>query len=331
MDTTSLRDIISAGGPYASVYFATSDTAADGSLRWRALADQLEAQNADQATLSALEHRLNTRPAGAGPAGRALVASGGEVLLDRDLFVRPRGSVARFSAMPYLLPLVELVEPLLPHLVVHIDEVGADLCGMDNTGNPVAVATVGSDDALTPRPAAGRVDDLVRHSVQDVADEIVKLVERIGALLVVLVGEPGARSTVCSQLPAQFRDLCIGVDPDAAEDGPRAFDVLAMSAHQDEQRAVVQRFRTESARRGGRTVHGLRDVAAALSAGQVATLLVTDALIGDRLIDSGSLESLNSGRADEVLPRAAVTSGADIVLVGRQLRLREDVGALLRR
>jgi hypothetical protein len=331
MDTTSLRDIVSAGGPYASVYFATSDTAADGSLRWRALADQLEAQNADQATLSALEHRLNTRPAGAGPAGRALVASGGELLLDRDLFVRPRGSVARFSAMPYLLPLVELVEPLLPHLVVHIDEVGADLCGMDNTGNPVAVATVGSDDALTPRPAAGRVDDLVRHSVQDVADEIVKLVERIGALLVVLVGEPGARSTVCSQLPAQFRDLCIGVDPDAAEDGPRAFDVLAMSAHQDEQRAVVQRFRTESARRGGRTVHGLRDVAAALSAGQVATLLVTDALIGDRLIDSGSLESLNSGRADEVLPRAAVTSGADIVLVGRQLRLREDVGALLRR
>jgi hypothetical protein len=331
MDTTSLRDIVLAGGPYASVYFATSDTPADVSLRWRSLADQLEAQDADQTTLSALEHRLNTRRADTSPAGRALVASGGEVLLDRDLSVRPRGSIARFSPVPYLLPLVELVEPLLPHLVVHIDEVGADLCGMDNAGNPVAVATVGSDDALTPRPTAGRVDDLVRHSVQDVADEIVKLVEHVGARLVVLVGEPAARSTVCSQLPAHFRELCVGVDPDAAEDRPRAFDVLAMSAHQDERRAVMHRFRTESVRRGGKTVQGLRDVAAALSAGQVATLLVTDALIGDRLIDAGSVESLNSGRADEVLPRAAVTGGADIVLVGRELRLREDVGALLRR
>jgi stalled ribosome rescue protein Dom34 len=103
----------------------------------------------------------------------------------------------------------------------------------------------------------------------------------------------------------------------------RAIQHLAGRGNQDERRDVVTRFRDESTRLTGLAVHGMRAVAAALDAGSVDTLLLSGPLVGDRI------DERTRRRADEVLPLAAVATGADIVLVGGALRLYEDVGALL--
>jgi hypothetical protein len=246
----------------------------------------------------------------------------------------PNGYTARISSLPYLLPLVDLAEPLVPHVVVRLDHLGADLRGVDRAGRAVAVATVGG--RLTS-------DRLRAAELSDISLEACRLVEWLGAPLLVLAGPLHARRSLRDTLPSWCRPLVAEVDafprPDGDLELDRAVQHLASRGNHNEQRAAVDRFRAESTRLSGVAVHGLRAVAAALGAGAVDTLLLSDALVGSRAlwVDAGLSEisvvpgdCLLERRADEVLPRAAVATSADIVLVGDQVRLHEDVGALLR-
>ncbi|WP_433263027.1 hypothetical protein ACQPZF_31075 [Actinosynnema sp. CS-041913] len=306
MRTTGWHEVVGMDGPFVSVYLDVSDHV---DLRWRALRDQLDGAGADPGSLAAVGSALDTGLSSGGRAvGRGLVASEGRVLIDADLPLPPSGYTARFSALPYLLPLVDLSEPLLPHVVVQVGSHGADLRGVDPSGRPVAVASVG----------ARRSDRrLAAAELADVAQEATALVDRLGAPLLVLAGPLSSRRSLRVALPSRYRHLVVEVD--GAPD--RAVLHLAGRANQDARRAVVQRFRDESARLTGRAVHGVAPVQEALEAGTVDTLLLTDPLVGSRMADGG--------RADEVLPLLAVASGADIALVGGAVRLHEDVGALL--
>ncbi|WP_246019177.1 hypothetical protein [Saccharothrix australiensis] len=278
-------------------------------LRWRAIRDQLEGAGADLSLLAVVGSALAEDPSpGAPRAGRGLVAAEGRVLVDCRLPVPPSGYTARFGGLPYLLPLLDLSEPLLPHVVVRVDAHGAELRGVDPSGRAVAVASVG----------ARRPDRrLAAEELADVAQEATALVDRLDAPLLVLAGPLAARRSLRVALPGRYRHLVVEVEG-APE---RAVLHLAGRANQDARRAVVQRFRDESARLTGRAVHGLEAVRAALEEGAVDTLLLTDPLVGSREVDGG--------RADEVLPLLATAGGADIALVGNAVRLHEDAGALL--
>jgi hypothetical protein len=328
MDTRTLHDLVLGDGPFASVYF---DAGGLVDLRWRAVRDQLEAQDASPALLDALGAAMSSS---SGTGGRALIARGDRVVFDRYLPVPPAGYTARVSALPYLLPLVDLAEPLVPHVVVRLDHLGADLRGVDHSGRPVAVATVGG--RLTS-------DRLRAAELADISVEACRLVEWLTAPLLVLAGPLRARRSLRNALPSWCQHLVAEVDafprPDGDLELDRTVQRLASRGNHCEQRAAVDRFRDESARLSGVAVHGLRAVSGALAAGAVDTLLLSDALVGSRtlwvdpeLSDISVVpgECMVEQRADEVLPRAAVATSADIVLVGDQVRLHENVGALLR-
>ncbi|MFI9010769.1 hypothetical protein ACIGNX_26380 [Actinosynnema sp. NPDC053489] len=306
MHTASLQKLINVEGPFVSVFLDVGDHV---DLRWRAMRDQLQAMSADPYLVALAHNAITSGVTPRGLAGRGLVVGGGRVLVDQYVPVPPSGYTARYGPNPYVLPLVELSEPLLPHVVVQVGEHGADLRGVDPTGRPVAVASVGAR-----RP--GR--RLEADELADVAEEATTLVDRLGAPLLVLAGPLAGRRSLRVALPTRYHHLVVEVE------GPpdRAVLHLAGRANQDARRAVVERFRDESTRMTGRAVHGLIPVARALAEGRVETLLLTDALVGSQEIDGG--------RADEVLPLRAVECGAEITLVGGAVRLHEDVGALLR-
>lgn len=306
MHTASLQNLVDVEGPFVSVYLDVGDHV---DLRWRAMRDQLQAMAADPYLVALTHNAIMSGVTPRGLAGRGLIVGGGRVLVDQYVPVPPSGYTARSGPHPYILPLVDLSEPLLPHVVVQVGEHGADLRGVDPTGRPVAVATVGAR-----RP--GR--RLEADELADVAAEATTLVDRLGAPLLVLAGPLAGRRSLRVALPTRYHHLVVEVEgsPD------RAVLHLAGRANQDARRAVVERFRDESTRMTGRAVHGLVPVREALAEGRVETLLLTDTLVGSREVDGG--------RADELLPLRAVACGAEIVLVGGALRLHEDVGALLR-
>ena len=62
-----------------------------------------------------------------GKAGRVLIASAAEVLVDQTLPVPPPADVTRFSSLPDLVPLASYLPPRVPHVVVVADSSGADL------------------------------------------------------------------------------------------------------------------------------------------------------------------------------------------------------------
>ena len=332
MDTGDLQGLVHGNGPFTSVYYDASSLV---DLRWRAMRDQLEAQSANEETLTALTDAILTTRTPTGLAGRALIAADNKIVLDRYLPVPPSGYTARLSPLPYLLPLVDLAEPMVPHVIVHLDHLGADLRGVDHSGRSVAVATVGG--RLPPTGERLRAAEL-----SDITDEAIRLVNWLHAPLLILAGPLKARRSLRNALPAGHNHIIV-----ETEATPRSGDTnlvhvvhhLASRRNHDEQRTVVDRFRDESSRLTGTAVHGLRAVSAALSAGAVDTLLLSDTVVGERAlwVDPGGSQisatphtGLIKQRADEVLPHAAVATQADIVLVGDRLSLHEDVGALLR-
>ncbi len=333
MDTGELQGLVHGSGPFTSVYYDASSLV---DLRWRAMRDQLEAQSADERTLAALSEAVLTHPTPHGFAGRALIARGDRVVLDRYLPMPPAGYTARLSPLPYLLPLVDLAEPLVPHVIVHLDHLGADLRGVDHAGRSVAVATVGG--RLPPTGERLRAAEL-----SDITDEAIRLVAWLHAPLLVLAGPLRSRRTLRNALPAGHNHIIVEVDATPRSGNTNIDHVvhhLASRRNHDENRTIVDRFRDESSRLTGSAVHGMRAVSAALSAGAVDTLLLTDTVLGERALwvdPNGSQIStvphtgLVEQRADEVLPHAAVVTQAEIVLVGDRVRLHEDVGALLRR
>ncbi|WP_158852963.1 baeRF2 domain-containing protein [Saccharothrix deserti] len=306
MHTASLHNLVDVEGPFISLFLDVGDHV---DLRWRAMRDQLQAMAADPYLVALAHKAITSGVTPRGLAGRGLIVGGGQVLVDRYVPVPPAGYTARSGPLPYVLPLIDLSEPLLPHVVVQVGEHGADLRGVDPTGRPVAVASVGA------RRPGRRLD---AAELADVAEEATALVDRLGAPLLVLAGPPAGRQSLRVALPTRYHHLVVEVEgsPD------RAVLHLAGRANQDARRVVVERFRDESTRLTGRAVHGLEAVGRELEAGRVETLLLTDTLVGSREVDGG--------RADEVLPLRAVECEAEIMLVGGAVRLHEDVGALLR-
>ncbi|HEX6340051.1 hypothetical protein [Umezawaea sp.] len=332
MDTGDLRGLVHGSGPFTSVYYDASSLV---DLRWRAMRDQLEAQSATDQTLAVLAEAVLTTPTPQGLAGRALIIADDGIVLDRYLPLPPNGYTARLSPLPYLLPLVDLAEPMVPHVIVHLDHLGADLRGVDHSGRSVAVATVGG--RIPPTGERLRAAEL-----SDITEEAIRLVTWLHAPLLILAGPLRARRTLRNALPAGHNHIIVEVEATPRSGNTNLDNVvhhLASRRNHDQHRTIVDRFRDESSRLTGTAVHGLRAVSAALSAGAVDTLLLSDTVVGERTlwvdpagnqISATPHTGLIKQRADEVLPHAAVATHADIVLVGDRLNLHEDVGALLR-
>jgi peptide subunit release factor 1 (eRF1) len=365
VDVTTLREVTAREGPFASVYFDSShdteDAAAQLELRWRAIRNQLAEEGAREPTLAALDAAIDREPAPKGKAGRALVASGDEVVLDERLPEPPPREIARVAPQPYLLPLLDLAPPAVPHVVVVADKTGADLLAVGEHGTEQH--TVQGEDHPVHKVRGGgsaywniqhRVEAVVERNAAEIAQEATKLADSVGTEVLILAGEVQARTAVRTHFPPRAREKLIEVEEGARAEGgdPGALEaevrrVLAEHAERH-RRAVIDRYRLEEGRDDGLAARGLAETTAALRSGAVASLLIDADSLADRTVwtaadptqvatakehlrlsGTGAAETMDDRRADEALPAAALAEGADIVTVSGE-GLPDGVGAILR-
>src|SRR4051795_3762976 len=135
MNVPSLQPVPSAPGPFATVCADVTHTTENADteldLRVRAVAEKLTDQGAPEAVVEAVRGRLLEGNAG-GEAGTwrgraVVVAADGRVALDQPLVDSPRQEVAEWAPSPALLPVLTQLPGRVPHAVVVIDRVGADI------------------------------------------------------------------------------------------------------------------------------------------------------------------------------------------------------------
>lgn len=308
-----LSDVYATPGPYATVYLhqrpVGEDSAAQLELRWRSLAQRLRDTGADPATVGALTAAVASEPHGPGAhpgtvtaRGRALVAAGGRVVLDRplahdwELGSLAEGAagpspltddLARWAPLPHLLPLLWYEQRPAPHLLVVADRAGADIHVLTDGLDHVTVVE-GEDTPLTKLPAGGtshrryqqRAENSWDHNATQVASTITTLSARHHATMVLLAGDVRARAAICDHLPATVRRTVVesehgGRAPGAAE-APLRHELARLAAESMSRRhaRVMERFarqRDDPAR----TAEGLARVMGAAQSGSIDTLLLS--------------------------------------------------------
>ncbi|MCK0090188.1 hypothetical protein MWU77_05265 [Rhodococcus sp. F64268] len=363
MHAERFRRVVDAEGPFASVYFddshVTEDAAKQRELTWRSLRESLEEGGAPDGVLAALEKAVLDSPPAVGRSGRGLIAASDHVVLDVHLLRPPAQPEARYSAMPYLVPVIEHATAT-PYLLVAVDHEGADISVRDTDGHLVRSETVArgeypvhkASSAETagygdPQPAA---EEAARRNIAAVADRVTELVDDQVADPVFVIGEIRSRSDLLDALPERARDVAVPLEGGARTAGAGA-DVVEdeLDTELANRRLAViddaaERFRAESGRSSGLAVEGLGQVCAALRAGSVDTLIVGDlgsrtVLVGDeptsvatdpdKLSEFGSSQAVPQ-RADEALPVAAIANASVLIRTDERIVPTDGCAALLR-
>lgn len=361
MNLTALRDSLGTEGPFATVHLDashdTEDAAKVDDLRWRSVREELSGQDVPERTIGALDN-VRDRPPPAGRAGRLIVAAGGDVLVDEYLPAPPAQPMVRVSAVPYLLPLADWTLREVPHVVVAVDRIGADLRASDAAGMVRTEDVEGRDHPVHKVGGGGwahrslqqRAEETVRRNLADVAAETARLVREVDAELLILAGDPEPRAQLRDALPEPCRRIAVEIDHNRQADPSHhtvereVADLLARRRH-----AWLTRTLDRFHEAGGLAVQGLPDTVAALREANVAVLLIDARAVGDATVWAGTpataiaqnrddLHRIGVSerlrlRADEALPAAALAGGADIVAATGDdppLELTGGVGAILR-
>lgn len=348
-------------GPYASVVLETGrapeDAAEAIALRWRGLRDELAGNGTDEDTLAALDEVVGTPSGIGGEQGQLAVASAGTVVLDERLRAHPGPGVARWERLPYVTPLLRELTDQVPCLLVQVDSEGADLEVRGPSVTDTAKEVTGSDHPLhkvrkgghSHRRLQQRVEDTVRDNARFVAGRVDDLVRRTGVDLVVLAGDPGARSSVTAELAPDTRNLVADLDSGSRHADGQDVDALVADVVRQHARSaaasLVATFRAELGQhRHG--VAGLDATVEALRRAQADTVLVEDGddsdvlWVGDdplalarqpEVLETLGVEVKYRVPATSALARAATRSGAGVRLVeAGATGHRDGVGAVLR-
>lgn len=348
MDSERLRPLLTARGPFASVYFEdshdTPDAEAQLELRWRAIREQLEKLGADEAVTDEMERAvLDARPP-VGRSGRGVVAGADGVVLNEHLIRPPATPIVRLSKLPYLVPIIEHGFQDLNYVLVAIDHTGADVT--IHTGSRQRTETVASEDAVQQLPS----EEDARKNFRAVAERVEHLLGEHGPEAVFVIGEKRSRSEFLGTLPHQVQSLAVDLEVGARDNGHDTDDVQqAIQAHMLKLRLATiddaaQRFTAEVGRQSGLAAEGLGPVCSGLRQGAVDTLIIGDigeeTVVADEDLTSfaPTAEVLSEQgaapaqtlRADEALPMFAVSVGAALVRTDERIAPTDGVGAVLR-
>ena len=340
------RELYLHSGPFASVYADVSrdhqNSPHEIELRWKELARSLVEQGADDADIRAIEE-VFTEPTGqAGSAGRAVIASGGQVRLDVALPDRPRREIARWATLPHVMPLLAQTPEPLPHVVISLGRTSATVRAVDADGAVSQASEHAQEEGTHKVRGADRdkqsyTEEVWAKNVRGFARTVDDTVARLHAQLVVITGDVRARTMLLDELGERSRSLAAevyGADPDDTTTDERASgeveDLLARRAAQ-RTREVLDGVNIAHGRDVGLAASGLGPVVAALQQAQVETLVIQDdpssALelwIGpepghlaesEQALRTLGAEVLGRDRADAALVRAAVGTGARLLVL----------------
>jgi len=266
-----LRPLYEDYGDYVSVYLDASRAAEDAmhaiELRWRSARERLAADGADQATLETVASAV-TDPANAAP-GIAVFARHGTVAMRARLRVAPRHEIARFAALPHVLPMLAQRPPRVPHLRVTASPAGGEILAVTATGRIIDEWRIHGG---WPPPDAGW-DACAR----EIATHVTAAATEVDAEQIVIAGDPRVSSTVLGYLKPALREIAVAlpteVPADSAAMAKAAEDITTTYS----KRTVVSRFGTWHSRMAdGTAVAGLAGTIAALADGRAAEVFLAD-------------------------------------------------------
>jgi hypothetical protein len=362
MDSERFRQLLTAKGPFASIYYDdshdTEDAAAQLDARWRDMRKHLEQQSVDEALISTLEQAVVGARPPVGRSGRGVIAGADGVAINEHLIRPPEATTIRVSELPYIVPLVEHAVVHRTYVLAAVDHAGGDITlhqgrserseTVDGGGYPVHKAkgaeTPGYGD---PQP---RTEEQTRKNIRAVAERLTSVVDETGAEVVFVRGEVRSRADLVAELPERVAnrvvELDIGARNSVVDEGELSqaihteFQLRRLAAIDD----AAQRFQAETGRQSGLAAEGLGAVCAALRDGAVDTLIIGD--IGDATVVAGDdlaliaqnadvLSELGAApsrtlRADEALPMVAVAMDASLVRIDERLEPADGIAAVLR-
>ncbi|MHC9296004.1 hypothetical protein ACRCUN_26375 [Mycobacterium sp. LTG2003] len=362
MHSEHFQTLLTATGPYGSIYFDdshdTEDAAAQIDLKWRGMREELARQGAGAELIDRLAEALTARPAAVGRGGRVVVANADGVLIDEQVSRADGAPVVRVSELPYILPVLAHGVEQPSYLVAVVDHAGADIelhrdgtvtsHTVDGESYPVHKAsgaeTPGYGD---PQP---RTEESRAKNIRAVAGRVTALVDEETPELVFVVGEVQSRSDLTAALPDRVTERLVQLQVGARHSGfdrQQLHDAIGEHLRQRHVAAintVAQRFSAELGRHSGMATEGLNGVCAALREGAVETLIVGS--IGDATVvasddlatvapNANVLSELGAApthtlRADEALPLVAVSIGAELIGAAEDQSPADGVAAVLR-
>ena len=354
-----LEPLLSGREPAATVYLATAgaveNAAQRSEVRWRNLRDELATAGADEAALAAVDPLVPD----AHLHGECLVAvaDASGLRFHAHLPDPPRRDVGRWSDLPSLIPLLEWRQSSPAHLVVLTDRTGADLI-ISGNGIVPRIGEVEGDDRVTKSGPGGwsqpryqqRAENNWEHNAREVAEQVVRLVDRFEPRIVVAAGDVRAVQLLREELPDRVHALVHVIhgarSPGASTDAEaEAVTRLVATVVAEDTVALVRKLREELGQHD-RAVEGAPATLAALARGQVEVLLVHDDPDDDRTAwfgpeathvattpdDLGAMgvDAPHQARLVDVALRAAVGTGAAVRVVPGAGPPAQRIGAILR-
>ncbi|MGW0826144.1 baeRF2 domain-containing protein [Streptomyces sp. NPDC002845] len=346
-------------GPYASVYVDTSRDIGNPDKaielrRHHARSDLIEL-GADPVTADASADAIGTDADVPGRHGQALFVTHGELVLTEELSQPPPVDRTSYGLLPDAMPLALEHAPDIPYAAVVLTRVEPK--DSDTTPEDLRVELQTGrwpSSSVAPRGLTRlRIPIHQWHQeAERLADELTHLIDLGHADTLVVCGDSWARGVLVNRLPAPVRHRVAAVPRSGQDDvetgrallEPQLADLFRgrLSAHD---RDRLERFAAQRARHSAG--EGLPAAVAALQRGQADALLVNHPTEGwpplcigtapDQIALSASdletfgVTSYEKQPAGAALLKAAVTTGAELVVVPRQETSLEDgIGVLLR-
>ena len=355
-----LSELASSPGPFASVYLSTEgevhDAAEQLARRWKTVRASLADQGAGEDVLEAIDSVVpESYQQG---QGLAVMADQSGVRHLEHHPERPDADIGEWGPLPALARLIEWRQINVAHVVVRTDRQGADLVGVRRQGPDLQREAGGDDHPLSKVGAGGwsqrrfqqRAENTWESNADDVAQELVGLVDRIGAQLVVVAGDVRAVQMLRDALPSRVGELVHEVEGGRAADGSESamdaeIDRLVAEVVDGHTAAALEKFDEERGQHD-RASDGVGPTVAALARAQVAGLLVDPGALAGReaffgpeptqvATDPGDLASMGVDVATQaplvdVVVRSALGTGAGVRIVRGDEGPRAGIGALLR-
>lgn len=328
--TTDLRPLVDAAGPFLSMIIPAPSQNADAAHRF-----ETECKNVLKQLGSAwsnneireLEGRLRDLPHDAGDAVIVIHGAGGPTLIE---FIENGVDKGRLDEgpLPRLAPLIEARQRTIAHVMVDTDLSGADITAFDGGTIIATDGVVGETEHIhrghfggwSQRRFQQRAENTWEHNANDVADAAATLAVQTEARLIVVVGPTRAQSMVADALAERVQipvDKVHAGDIDAA-----AAEITRLTANVA---ATDTKELLDQVREGvgtGRSSTSSKQVLEALEQGRVETLLVHDDDgssfdSGDeaRLIDRAIASALHTDAVIHVVPNVALLDGGVAALL----------------
>lgn len=362
-DLSTAHAIVTGFDPVAWAYVDLSTPGQDQrDLQRRQAVGALQAAGAPEAAVATVGSRIVA--ADVSPATLALfVSADGSLLYEQRIAPSELPDRAGFSTPAAIVPLLAWAQSRPPYVLVVIDRAGADLSFSAGGDRPVErVTVIGPDDEIERNAPGGwggltqgryqhRAEDSWMHNAKRVAEEITVRTSQVGAQVLVVSGDVRAVQLLAERLPHDPALLVRHITGGRSLDGSQStrathVEQALREASAEQTRMVLDLFHSHL-HPDGPAVEGAADTIAALAAGRVATLLVSESAPAPHTIWFGDIptelypnpddarlagRALGSGPLADVAVRSALKAGARVRVIpdGTPGGPAEGIGALCR-